>query len=61
MLFPQHVGHHVEHHLYPAVPRYRLPELHALLAARGAFDGAPPRGFLHTWRKVYADPSMGRT
>lgn len=56
LLFPQQVGHHVEHHLFPAVPRYRLPELHALLAARGAFGGEPPHRFRETWRKVYADP-----
>lgn len=60
LLFPQHVGHHVEHHLFPAVPRYRLPELHALLATRGAFGGAPPQRFRETWRKVYADPTPRR-
>lgn len=28
---PHHVGYHLEHHLYPAVPFYHLPKLHALL------------------------------
>jgi beta-carotene hydroxylase len=28
---------HLEHHLYPAVPSYRLPALHAYLAATGIF------------------------
>lgn len=28
---PHNVNYHIEHHLYPSVPFYRLPELHALL------------------------------
>lgn len=28
---PHHVGHHLEHHLYPGVPFYHLPKLHNLL------------------------------
>lgn len=28
-------NYHLEHHLYPAVPCYRLPALHGYLAARG--------------------------
>lgn len=28
---PCNVGYHIEHHLYPSVPFYRLPELHAHL------------------------------
>lgn len=54
-LFPHHVGYHIEHHLYPAVPHYRLPELHALLRERGLLDGAEVRSFAQTWRRVYAD------
>lgn len=30
-LAPHHVGYHLEHHLYPGVPFYHLPELHRLL------------------------------
>ena len=56
VLFPHHVGYHVEHHLYPAVPHYRLPELHAALAAHGVLDGAEVRRFADTWRRVYAEP-----
>jgi fatty acid desaturase len=54
-LFPHHVGYHVEHHLYPAVPHYRLPALHAALRARGLLEGAEPRPFGETWARVYAD------
>ena len=57
VLFPHHVGHHVEHHLYPAVPHYRLPALHAALASRGMLQGAEVRRFAETWRRVYADPA----
>jgi fatty acid desaturase len=43
--------------LYPAVPHYRLPELHVALKARGVLDGAEVRSFRETWRRVYADPT----
>jgi fatty acid desaturase len=54
VLFPHHVGYHIEHHLYPAVPHYRLPELHALLRARGMLEGAEVRRLPETWARVYA-------
>lgn len=31
LLAPHNVGYHLEHHLYPAVPFYNLPQLHNLL------------------------------
>jgi len=55
VLFPHHVGYHIEHHLYPAVPHYRLPELHAVLRERGTLEGAEVRSFGQTWRRVFAD------
>lgn len=30
-VFPYGMDYHLPHHLYPAVPHYRLPQLHALL------------------------------
>jgi fatty acid desaturase len=40
MLFsPNNVNFHVEHHLFPAAPSYRLKKLHALLVGRGYYDG----------------------
>ncbi len=34
------MNYHVEHHLYPSVPHYRLPELHRALAAAGTLADA---------------------
>lgn len=33
---PHNVNFHIEHHLYPSVPFFRLPELHRILRERGA-------------------------
>jgi fatty acid desaturase len=35
---PRNVGYHLEHHWYPSVPFYRLPELHQHLMAREGFQ-----------------------
>ena len=52
-LFPHSVNYHLEHHLYPAVPHYRLAELHALLLERGVLDGAEVRSFRETMTRVF--------
>ena len=54
-LFPHHVNYHLEHHLYPAVPHYRLPELHRILKERGVLDGAEVRTFGETMQRVFAE------
>jgi fatty acid desaturase len=36
-ILPCNVGYHLEHHWYPSVPFYRLPELHQQLMAREGF------------------------
>lgn len=36
-ILPCNVGYHLEHHWYPSVPFYRLPELHEALMARQGF------------------------
>jgi fatty acid desaturase len=43
-LNPHHVAYHLEHHLYPGVPHYRLPALHVALRATGRFDTALVEG-----------------
>lgn len=36
---PCHVNYHLEHHIFAAVPPYRLPALHRTLAERGYYEG----------------------
>lgn len=40
LLAPNRVNYHLEHHLWMAVPHYKLPRLHALLRERGVLQGA---------------------
>jgi fatty acid desaturase len=54
-LFPHHVGYHLEHHLYPSIPHYNLPECHRALQARGCLDDAEVRRLGETARLVMAD------
>lgn len=32
---PHHVNYHIEHHIYPSVPYFRLPQLHRMMSERG--------------------------
>lgn len=36
-VLPRHIGYHIEHHWYPSVPFYRLPELHERLMQQAPF------------------------
>ncbi len=54
VMFPHHVNYHVEHHLFPAVPHYRLPRLHAELAQRGVFERAEVRPLRETFKRIFA-------
>jgi len=46
LLSPHGVNYHVEHHLNPAIPTYRLSAAHRLLKARGYFNGIKiPNGY----------------
>jgi fatty acid desaturase len=38
LVLPCHVGYHIEHHWYPSVPLYNLPELHRVLAEDPVFQ-----------------------
>jgi fatty acid desaturase len=58
LLFPHHVNYHLEHHLYPAGPHYRLPALHRSLHAKGALAGAEVRDLGATLRLVFAARSQ---
>ena len=40
-LAPKNVNYHIEHHFFPSVPFYRLPELHAILMSKPGYrEGA---------------------
>jgi fatty acid desaturase len=56
-LFPHHVQYHIEHHLLPAVPHYRLPRLHAALREAGLLEAAQVCTLAQAWRRIYADPA----
>lgn len=53
-VFPHHVNFHIEHHLYPAVPHYRLASLHARLRQEGLLASAEVRSFADTMHRVFA-------
>lgn len=44
-----HMNYHTEHHMYAAVPCYRLPRLHRLIAHDLP---APCNGIMATWRQI---------
>jgi fatty acid desaturase len=47
--FYWHMNYHIEHHMYPTVPCYRLGQLHRAIE----HDLAPcPRGLVATWREI---------
>jgi fatty acid desaturase len=41
---PVRVNFHVEHHVMPSVPYYRLPRMHRMLRARGVMPPSPSYG-----------------
>jgi fatty acid desaturase len=40
LIAPKNVNYHIEHHFFPSVPFFRLPQLHALLMSRPEFAAA---------------------
>jgi len=57
-LAPKNVNYHIEHHFFPSVPFYRLPELHAILMSKPEF-----RASAHLTRTYWGvlEESVGRT
>jgi len=50
---PLHVNYHLEHHLLPTVPWWRLPALHRTLAVRGILPATSlARGYAHVLQLV---------
>ena len=57
LLAPNRVNYHLEHHLFMAVPLYRLPTMHRLLKERGVLDGACiVHGYANTLRLASGRP-----
>lgn len=46
-------NYHLEHHLYPTVPQWRLPRLHRWLAAQGYFTNLKDPGLIDPTLSVY--------
>lgn len=55
-MFPHNVSYHVEHHLYPSIPFYNLPECHRELARHGPLERAEVRRLGETHKLFVADP-----
>jgi fatty acid desaturase len=49
---PHGVNYHIEHHVYPSVPFYRLPEVHRLLKERKSL---PESNVYHGYGQVLSD------
>lgn len=57
---PHHVNYHLEHHLIPTTPHYRLARLHALLRERGAYaDAKFAPGYLDVLRLAVSPAVAG--
>jgi fatty acid desaturase len=61
ILFPHDVHYHIEHHLYPSIPHYRLAECHRRLRGLGVLDGAEVATLSEVLRKVFAEPRTATT
>jgi beta-carotene hydroxylase len=46
-------NYHLEHHLYPSVPQWRLPRLHRWLAANGFYENLPDPSIIDPSLSVY--------
>lgn len=57
LILPRNIGYHLEHHWYPSVPFYRLPDLHARLlreprfAANADISTSILRSLVHVTRR----------
>lgn len=50
---PVYVNYHIEHHLLPSVPPYKLALMHKWLKAKGAYQHTPlPKGYATMLRSV---------
>lgn len=53
LIAPHQISFHMEHHLMPSVPLYRLPLLHRLLAAKGYYENISfTQGYIPLFKQV---------
>jgi fatty acid desaturase len=57
ILFPHSVNYHLEHHLYPAIPHYKLAAAHQALKDHDLLQGAEIRPVFDTFGRVFANPA----
>ena len=55
ILFPHNVNYHLEHHVYPAIPHYNLPNCHREMVKLGVFEKAEIRSVQETFGLLFAD------
>ena len=60
-LFPHNVNYHIEHHLYPSIPFYNLPECHRELQIRGLLRDAEVRKLAETHAMIASDQNIQAT
>jgi fatty acid desaturase len=60
---PKNVNYHIEHHFYPSVPFYRLPELHRVLMSKSDFKESVhvTRGYLGVLRECLGNSRPTRS
>ena len=51
------MNYHVEHHMFPGVPYYNLPELRRILLEQGELNAPTPKGFGHILRLSFSHES----
>jgi fatty acid desaturase len=56
---PKNVNYHIEHHFYPSVPFYRLPQLHRVLMSKAEFKESVhvTRSYLGVLRECVREPN----
>ena len=59
LVYPHNMNYHVEHHLYPAIPHYRLPQAHRALAEAGLLELAEISPGLGESLRRIARPAAG--
>ena len=55
ILYPHNVNYHLEHHIYPAIPQYKLPDCHREMVKLDAFEKAEIRSVQETFGLLFAD------